>query len=202
MYLSNLSIYSQYGILNYNQNFLIKNFQYLKYKLTMGFFFAKIPSICCFKVKHIFMNMSSKSINIIYSNHLYPYFLLDNKNANYLYKHTVMLYKTLNYKIKEFSNGLFNKLKIAGYIRRATFHQSTLFLKLGRSFVNKIALPKKILIRIIKFRMLHFFSNDLAFLNNYLSLLVKLNPSSPYKETGIIFFNKPVKLKVRQISSY
>lgn len=110
----------------------------------------------------------------------------------------------LNHKMHTSYLGVLNKLEIVGYIRRAWFNQERkqLYMRLGQSHVSTRLLPNTFLFKLVKIRLLFFFSFHHLQLNTFLYHLVQLKPTSPYKKSGTVYHNQALQLKKRRAKTF
>lgn len=134
-----------------------------------------------------------------------------NKEKNYTYKPPICLFIftnklnlelaiNLNQLIISSYIGKVFKLEIAGYSRRALFNnfEKILYLRLGNSFVNIKKIPKFILFKIIKIRLLFLYALNYQTLVKFLNNMLTLKTTSSYKRTGLIFYNSLLNLKKKR----
>lgn len=96
------------------------------------------------------------------------------------------------------------KLEIAGYSRRSSYLKELrlLYLRLGQSFVNIKKISSLFLVKLIKMRVLFFYSLNINFLKIFIINLIKLKPTSVYKTSGLLYYNSFVKLKKRRAKAF
>lgn len=83
--------------------------------------------------------------------------------------------------------GFYSKLEILGYARRSWFshNKSYFYLKLGQSYINKVRIPNRVLLRLVKRRMITIFTFTRRLLNNFSYKLYRLKSADNYKGFGV-----------------
>lgn len=93
--------------------------------------------------------------------------------------------------------GIKDSLEITGYFRRMWFSKNPKYLnlKVGNSYINRILIPKIVILKLIKKRVLFLFSFDLRFFKKFVNTIVSLQSADPYKSSGIRLKSKNLFIK-------
>lgn len=78
-------------------------------------------------------------------------------------------------------------LRVTGYFRRVWLvsHKKLLCLKIGKSFINKIKIPNKLTLSIVKRRLIKICSSSRRLIVWFTKNIYKLQPADPYRFEGI-----------------
>ena len=78
-------------------------------------------------------------------------------------------------------------LRVTGYFRRVWLisYKKLLCLKIGKSFINKIKLPNKLALSVVKRRLVKICSSSRRLLIWFSKKIYKLQPADPYRFEGI-----------------
>lgn len=174
---------------SYNNCFLIISNSYLKNTQKKNYYTAG------YKIKQ---NYNKSRPVAIYKK---PYYIfmknmsIDRKNELGL-KNLI----TINKQISNSYLGVLYEIEIIGYSRRVCFNTKTkqLFLRLGSSYVNIKNINKRVFIKIIKMRLLLFYSLNTTKLKTFITQLIKLKPTSAYKKSGVVFLHSKLDLKKKR----
>jgi len=174
---------------SYNNIFLIISNTYLKNTQKKNYYTAG------YKIKQ---NYNKSQAVTIYKN---PYHVfMKNVSTDIKNKSALKNLITINKQISNSYLGVLYEIEIIGYSRRVCFNKKTkqLFLRLGSSYVDIKNINRMVFIKIIKMRLLLFYSLNTTKLKTFITQLIKLKPTSAYKKSGVVFLHSKLDLKKKR----
>ncbi len=162
-------------------------------KMTTFFFKSHSKFVLAFNVN--IKNFTFRNSYYISKKFFFFNFVIFKEKRNFLKGFLNIFYRY----IKGINQGFYVKFKVIGLgfkVRRVFFKNMERFLKINLGFSHNIfyKIPKTINI-FIKKRILFLQASDFNILMCLTKRLQMLRISNPYKEKGILLFNKVVKLK-------
>lgn len=127
--------------------------------------------------------------------------MFTNNISNLLKIKSYNLIKNLNKEIILNYVGNSSILEINSFLREINYHlkKQVLYLKLDHSNINIAKHSNNLIIKTIKNRLLLIYSLSNNIINNFIDKLIKFEPTSSYRKSGIIIYNTLLKLKKKNM---